>query len=136
MAAASASAEFRNGSALAEPVRPWDPAEPLPIMTAVPDDGGWGPSAAAERLEVGCAVSALPDPDDRPHRPYRLLALPFFRTAGGGAGNHLGAALRAILDASTELASRIGVDIVLVLRDRAAFSLAQKLRREAADDSS
>jgi hypothetical protein len=44
--------------------------------------------------------------------------------------------LRAILDASTELASRYKVDIVLVLRDRAAFSLAQKLRREAAKGSS
>ncbi|WP_427004473.1 SIR2 family NAD-dependent protein deacylase [Pseudarthrobacter sp. H2] len=135
LAAASASAEFRNGSSLAEPIRPWDPADPLPIMTAVPDDGSWGPSAVAERLEafVRCATSALPEAGGR---PYRLLALPFFGTAGGGAGNHLGAALRAILDASTELASRFGVDMVLVLRDRAAFSLAQKLRREAADGSS
>jgi hypothetical protein len=133
-AATSASAEFRNGSALAEPIHPWDPAAPLPIMTAVPDDGNWGPAIVAERLEafVCSAVSAFPNPDDR---PYRLLALPFFGTAGGGAGNHLGAALRAILVAATELAARYGVDLVLVLRDRAAFSLAQKLRREEGDCS-
>ncbi|MGO4843257.1 hypothetical protein AB4144_64380, partial [Rhizobiaceae sp. 2RAB30] len=62
--------------------------------------------------------------------------MPFFGTAGGGAGNHLGATLRSILDAATELAARYGVDLVLVLRDRAAFSLAQKLRREEVDCSS
>lgn len=132
---ASASAEFRDGSALAEPIRPWDPAAPLPIMTAVPDDGNWSPAVVAERLEAftRSAVSALPAPGDR---PYRLLALPFFGTAGGGAGNHLGAALRAILEAATELAARYGVDLVLVLRDRAAFALAQKLRREEVGSSS
>ncbi|MDQ0692160.1 SIR2 family protein [Arthrobacter sp. W4I7] len=136
MAVASASGEFRDGSALAEPIRPWDPAEPLPIMTAVPDDGRWSRAVVAERVEafVRSALTALPAPPD--HRPYRLLALPFFGTAGGGAGSHLGAALRAILDASTELAARFGVDLVLVLRDRSAFSLAQKLRREAADGPS
>ncbi|MCY1675621.1 SIR2 family protein [Pseudarthrobacter sp. SL88] len=135
MAAASASAEFRDGSALAEPIRSWESVLPLPIMTAVPDDGTWGSAVVAERLEafVCAALMTMPVPPDR--RPYRLLALPFFGTAGGGAGNHLGAALRAILDASAELASRYDVDIVLVLRDRAAFSLAQKLRREASDGS-
>lgn len=135
LAAASASAEFREGAALAEPIRPWDPSEPLPILTAVPDEGGWGPTDVVERLEafVTSAMSAVPDPDKR---PYRLLALPFFGTAGGGAGNHLGAALRTILDACSQLAATYGVDLVLVLRDRAAFSLAQKLRREVSSDSS
>jgi len=135
VAAASASAEFLDGSVLAEPIRPWDPATPLPIITAVPNDGSWSPAIVAQRLEafVRSAVSAVQDPG---HRPYRLLALPFFGTAGGGAGSHLGAALRAILDAASELAARFDVDLVLVLRDRAAFSLAQKLRREAANDSS
>jgi hypothetical protein len=135
LAAASASAGFREGVALAETIRPWDPSEPLPILTAVPDDGSWGPTAVVERLEafVRCAVAAVPDPVDR---PYRLLALPFFGTAGGGAGNHLGAALRAILDTCSQLAAKYRVDFVLVLRDRAAFSLAQKLRREVSSDSS
>ena len=135
LAAASASAGFREGVALAEPIRPWDPSEPLPILTAVPYDGRWGPTAVIERLEafVGSAMSAIPDPDDR---PYRLLALPFFGTAGGGAGNHLGAALRTILDACGQLAATYRVDLVLVLRDRAAFSLAQKLRREVSSESS
>lgn len=132
----SASAEFRNGNALAEPMRQWESSDPLPIMVAVPEDGTWSPAIVAERLEafVRSAVTAIPTPTD--HRPYRLLALPFFGTAGGGAGNHLGAALRAILEASTELAGRYRVDVVLVLRDKAAFSLAQKLRREGADGSS
>lgn len=117
---------------MAEPVRSWESSAPLPIMVAVPEDGTWSPAVVAERLEafVRSAVKAIPTPPDQ--RPYRLLALPFFGTAGGGAGNHLGAALRAILEASTELASRYRVDVVLVLRDRAAFSLAQKLRRQAA----
>jgi hypothetical protein len=113
----------------------WDEESPLPVMTAVPDDGSWGPNAVVDRLEafVGSAVSAVPEPVDR---PYRLLALPFFGTAGGGAGNHLGAALRAILDACSTLAVTYRVDLVLVLQDRAAFSLAQKLRREVPSDSS
>ncbi|TLM71636.1 SIR2 family protein [Pseudarthrobacter sp. NamB4] len=134
LASAAASGTFRNGRALAEPIAPWDSAEPLPVMTAVPDDGSWQHDAVAERLEafVSSAVAAVPSPE---HRPYRLLALPFFGAAGGGAGNHLGAALRAILDSSTQLASTYGVDIVLVLRDKAAFSLAQKLRREARNSS-
>jgi hypothetical protein len=135
LAAVSASAEFREGVALAEPIRHWAPSEPLPILTAVPEDGSWGPTDVVERLEafVGSAMSAVPDPDDR---PYRLLALPFLGTAGGGAGNHLGAALRTILDACSQLAATYRVDLVLVLRDRAAFSLAQKLRREVSRDSS
>ena len=135
LASASASAEFREGVALAEPIRAWDPSEPLPILTAVPFDGGWGPTDVVERLEafVTSAMSAVPDPDSR---PYRLLALPFFGTAGGGAGNHLGAALRTILEACSHLAATYRVDLVLVLRDRAAFSLAQKLRRDVPSDSS
>lgn len=136
LAAMSASAEFRDGNALAEPMRQWDSSAPLPIMVAVPEDGTWSPTIVAERLEafVRSAVTAVPEQPER--RPCRLLALPFFGTAGGGAGNHLGAALRTILDASTTLANRYNVDIVLVLRDKAAFSLAQKLRREAVDSSS
>lgn len=132
----SASAEFRNGNTLAEPMRHWESSAPLPIMVAVPEDGTWSPAIVAERLEafVRSAVIAVPEQPER--RPCRLLALPFFGTAGGGAGNHLGAALRAILDASNGLANRYNVDIVLVLRDKAAFSLAQKLRREAVDSSS
>jgi hypothetical protein len=100
------------------------------------NDGQWSPDVVAERLEafVVAALGALNTPFN--HRPYRLLALPFFGTQGGGAGNHLGAALRAILDSISELALRFEVDIVLVLRDRAAYSLAQKLRREVSNDSS
>lgn len=105
LAAGSASDGFHAGDLLAEPIRPWDTDAPLPIMTAVPDDGNWTTTAVAERLEafVRSAVAAIPESGTR---SQRLLALPFFGTAGGGAGNHLGAALRAILDASAELASR------------------------------
>lgn len=134
LASESASAEFRRGTSLAEVIRPWDLSEPVPVLTAVPDDGHWDPSSVAERLEafVKCCVQDIPEPANR---PYRLLALPFFGTDGGGAGQHLGAALRSILAASRELSARYQVDIVLVLRDRAAFSLAQKLRREQTADS-
>lgn len=100
-------------------------------MTAVPDDGSWSPDVVTERFEAFALSALIAVPAPSGCRPYRLLALPFFGTAGGGAGNHLGAAVRAILDASAELAYRFGVDLVLVLRDKAAFSLAQKLRREA-----
>lgn len=134
LAAASASDSFRDGAILAEPILPWDQNTPQPVMTAVPDDAYWTPAAVTRRLEafVQSAVTAIPEFGTRPRR---LLALPFFGTAGGGAGNHLGAALRAILDACNELASRYGVDLVLVLRDKAAFSLAQKLRRETPNQS-
>ncbi|MEV5053675.1 SIR2 family protein [Arthrobacter sp. LAR12-1-1.1] len=135
LAATSASADFRDGVSLAEAIRPWDNNVPLPIMTAVPEDANWTPAAVTKRLEafVRSAMAAIPESGKR---PQRLLALPFFGTAGGGAGNHLGAALRAILDACIDLASRYGIDLVLVLRDKAAFSLAQKLRRGASDQSS
>jgi hypothetical protein len=36
LGAASASPEFRKGSVLAEPIRPWDPNAPLPILTGGP----------------------------------------------------------------------------------------------------
>lgn len=130
LAANSASVSFLDGEVLAEPIHPWGPDAPLPVMTAVPTDGRWTPAAIAERLEAFVLSAAGAVPESRA-RPRRLLALPFFGTAGGGAGNNLGAALRAILDASNELAYRFDVDLVLVLRDKAAFSLAQKLRREA-----
>lgn len=134
LAMSSASRDFRDSLVMAEAVKGWDAETPLPIMTAVPADGHWTPAAVAERLEafVESAAASLPKSATRPHR---LFALPFFGTAGGGAGNHLGAALHAILDACNDIASRYGVDLVLVLRDRAAFSLAQKLRREATDHS-
>lgn len=134
MAQASGAEEFRAGRILAEPVRGWDPGSPLPVLTAVPNDGAWGTGVVAERLEafVRSAVTALPAPSSG--RPYPLLAIPFFGTAGGGAGNHLGAALREILHSTSDLSAKFKVDIVLVLRDRSAFSLAQKLRREASRD--
>lgn len=135
MAQASGAEKFRTGLTLAEPVRGWETESPLPVLTTVPDDGDWGPGVVAERLEafVRSALTALPGLPD--HRPYRLLAIPFFGTAGGGAGNHLGAALRDILNAASDLTAKFRVDMVLVLRDRAAFSLAQKLRREGSDDT-
>lgn len=135
LASKSASQAFRDGTRLAEAVRPWDTSKPAPILTAVPIDGRWDEAAVTERIEafVECCIGEIPQPA---HRPYRLLALPFFGTDGGGAGQHLGAALRAILTASNELSKKYQVDIVLVLRDRAAFSLAQKLRRDEGETSS
>jgi hypothetical protein len=129
IAAASASKDFRAGTVLAEPLAPWEPADPLPVLTAVPLDGIWDSTAVARRLEafVRAATSATSSPA---LRPCRLLAVPFFGTAGGGAGNHLGAMLRGLLDVCANLASKFDVDLVIVLRDKSAFSLAQKLRRD------
>ncbi|MFC9335826.1 SIR2 family protein [Arthrobacter sp. NPDC057009] len=135
MAEASCDEQFRLGQSHAAALRAWDQSSALPVLTAVPDDNQWSPEVVAERLNafVTAALGALDRPRNR--RPYKLLALPFFGTRGGGAGNHLGAALRGILDSISVLSNRHEVDIVLVLRDRAAFSLAQKLRREAANNS-
>ncbi|MGO4590339.1 SIR2 family protein [Paenarthrobacter sp. 2TAF44] len=131
LAKESCGRDFRTGRRFAQAVEKWDHQSPLPILTAVPDDNAWGPSVVGQRLEafVQAAKEVLPAPDLR--RPYPLLAMPFFGTAGGGAGQHLGAALRDILASASDLSTRYSVDIVLVLRDRSAFSLAQKLRREA-----
>jgi hypothetical protein len=136
LAEASCGDRFRTGQCHAASIHGWDQQSPRPVLTAVPDDNQWSPEIVAERLEafVIAALSALDKPFT--HRPYRLLAVPFFGTEGGGAGNHLGAALRAILDSISELAPRYAVDIVLVLRDRSAYSLAQKLRRDVSNDSS
>ncbi|WP_426006350.1 SIR2 family NAD-dependent protein deacylase [Paenarthrobacter sp. NyZ202] len=133
-AAKSASSKFRQGTSLAEVIRPWDESKPRPVLTAVPLDGRWDELAVTQRIEafVECCVREVPLPA---YRPYRLLALPFFGTDGGGAGQHLGAALRAILTTSQKLSRKYEVDIVLVLRDRAAFSLAQKLRRDESGTS-
>jgi hypothetical protein len=127
---------FRSGQSHAVAIRGWDQELPKPILTAVPNDSQWSPDIVTERLEafVVAALGSLNGPFS--HRPYRLLALPFFGTQGGGAGHHLGAALRAILDTISHLSLRYGVDIVLVLRDRSAYSLAQKLRREVSKDAS
>jgi hypothetical protein len=134
VASKSASQAFREGTRLAEVIRPWDVTKPVPVLTAVPIDGRWDESAVTQRIEafIECCVGEIPQPT---HRPYRLLALPFFGTGFGGAGQHLGAALRAILTASHDLSKKYQVDIVLVLRDRAAFSLAQKLRRDEGETS-
>ncbi|MBU8866622.1 SIR2 family protein [Paenarthrobacter aromaticivorans] len=131
LANASCGNDFRAGRVLAQAIRNWDQQSPQPVLTAVPHNNVWGPHVVAERLEafVVAAKEALGGRSSR--RPYPLLAIPFFGTAGGGAGQHLGAALRDILDCISDLSSRYSIDVVLVLRDRAAFSLAQKLRREA-----
>lgn len=131
LAAESCGDDFRAGRLFAQAIMDWDQTSPLPVLTAVPNNMAWGPQVVAERLEafVKAARDTLREPSS--HRPYPLLAMPFFGTAGGGAGRHLGAALRDILDCVSDLSGRYSVDIVLVLQDRAAFSLAQKLRREA-----
>lgn len=129
IAAASASTDFRAGIVLAEPLAPWEPTDPLPVLTAVPLDGTWDSTAVARRLEafVRAATRATSSPA---LRPYKLLAVPFFGTAGGGAGRNLGAVLRELLEICANLASEFAVDLVIVLRDKSAFALSQKLRRD------
>ncbi|WP_146068877.1 hypothetical protein [Arthrobacter sp. ZGTC131] len=127
---------FRSGQSHAAAIHDWDQKSPRPVLTAVSADNQWSPDVFAERLEafVVAALGVLNAPFNQ--RPDRLLAFPFFGTQGGGADNHRGAALRAILDTISELAIRYEVDIVRTLQGRSAYSLAQKLRREVINDSS
>lgn len=73
---------FRSGQAHAAAIHDWDQQSPRPILTTVPNHGQWSPDVVAERLEafVVAALGALKTPFN--HRPYRLLALPFFGTLG------------------------------------------------------
>ncbi|BDZ47122.1 SIR2 family NAD-dependent protein deacylase [Naasia aerilata] len=66
-------------------------------------------------------------------RPVPLLALPFFGSRGGGGRLTQGSLLTTLLDEVTETGERLGVDVVLVLRDEPAYALAQQLRRARGD---
>lgn len=129
LAHASVDSAFREGAKLAAPISAWPPSEPLPILTSVPPDNLWPPSVLLQRIEA-FADAALLALGPRPGRTtYPLLAIPFFGTEGGGGGRHLGEMLQDLLAAATQVSEQREADIVIVLQDRAAFALAQKIRR-------
>ncbi|MBE4717299.1 SIR2 family protein [Pseudarthrobacter sp. AB1] len=131
----SAGADFRDGSKLAQAILGWTEDAPLPVLTSVTVDNLWPSGALKERIHAfaEAAVDAIAA-RARP-RTLPLLAVPFFGTEGGGADRHLGAMLTALLEAASSASQDYNVDFVIVLRDKSAFSLAQKLRRAARDDS-
>lgn len=130
-AKAAAPAAFRRGDALAFAVPGGDVGGPVPIATAVPSRNRWNPQSVRERVHAfaQAAMTALPEAGSR--RPLRLLALPFFGSAGGSAED-LTAQMRALLEASREVAREKTVDVAIVVRDPAAYTLAQALRRDRA----
>lgn len=60
-------------------------------------------------------------------RPIPLLALPLVGTGRGGAGERRAGVLEALLERAQEVAES-GIDVVLVLANRQAYSAAQRLR--------
>lgn len=120
---------FRKGNKIAVPISVWPASEPLPILTSVPRDNLWTTTILFQRIDAfaDAALSAL---RSRPRREaYPLLAIPFFGTDGGGGGRHLGEMLQDLLAAATQVSEQRTTDVVIVLQDRAAFALAQKIRR-------
>lgn len=135
LAQESAGADFRNGSKLAQAILGWTDDAPLPVLTSVTEDNFWPSGALKVRIHAfaEAAVEAM-GARARP-RTLPLLAIPFFGTAGGGADRHLGAMLTALLEAAASASNDYNVDFVVVLRDKSAYSLAQKLRRATRKDS-
>ena len=58
------------------------------------------------------------------------IAMPILSIAGGGMGPHQGEVLAGLLQALSDAARRLDVDIVLVTPSASAFSAAQHVRRE------
>lgn len=130
----SADPSFREGTRFATAALNWPEQEPLPVFTSVPVHGVRSaeelrPRIAAYLLEAARAVSAMPRRRTAGTRRVPLLALPFFGTAAGGGDLQRGEIMRAILGAIVRELPTLGCDVVLVLRDEAAFALAQDIRR-------
>jgi hypothetical protein len=132
-AEAAAPDGFGSGETLAFAVPAVKTGEPIAIATAVPSNNRWDPESVGKRVHAfaTAALDALPKASSR--RPLRLLALPFFGSAGGSAGD-LAAQISALLEASLDVARENAADVAVVIRDRAAYTLAQTLRRNHADE--
>ena len=131
---------YSTGSLFSLPLKDWDPASPLPILTAVPLRGFTHAAELRPRIadfiRVGAAaakkrIAAATNVNGARRNP--LLAMPSFGTLGGGGHLHKGEILRVILDQARTSALEHGVDIVLVLRDERMFALAQVLRQDSPD---
>lgn len=130
----SAGPSFRQGKSFAAAALNWPETDPLPVFTSVPVKGVQSaddlrPRVAAFLREAARAVSAMPLRRTADTRRVPLLALPFFGTAAGGGDLQRGEIMRAILSAIVDELPTLRCDVVLVLRDEAAFALAQDIRR-------
>ncbi|MGO4228941.1 SIR2 family protein [Arthrobacter sp. YAF34] len=135
---ASAGPSFRQGKAFAVAAEDWPRDEPLPVFTSVPFRGvesanDLGPRIAAFLHEAARAVLLSPRAGTVQSRRVPLLALPFFGTAAGGGDLQRGEIMRTILRTIVRELPRLECDVVLILKDEAAFALAQDIRRANED---
>jgi len=125
---------YTNGKKFALPLEGWGSASPLPILTAVPLNGFEEAAELRPRIEkfirVGAYQASLRRTGSKDERPNALLAMPSFGTAGGGGRLLKGDILHVILEQTRETASEVGVDVVIVLRDKKMFALAQVKRKD------
>lgn len=130
----SADEAFRTGKTYALPANIWPRDEPLPVFTSVPVEGVRSadelqPRIAAFLRTAAEAVCKRRTAEAVKRRSMPLLAIPFFGTDAGGGDLQRGDIMRTILATVTGELPGLGCDVVLVLRDEAAFALAQDLRR-------
>ena len=117
------------------PITGFDPASPLPILTAVPHYGFEDANELRPRIDefirVGARQAAMRRTGSGHQRPNALLAMPSFGTAGGGGRLLKGKILQVILEQAHKTAAEMGVDVVIVLRDKKMFALAQVMRKDS-----
>lgn len=127
-------AEYSAGSKYTLPLQGLDPSSPLPILTAVPLNGFEDADDLRPRIEefirTGAQQAAMRRTGTQSERPNALLAMPSFGTAGGGGRLLKGKVLQVILEQARITAGAVGVDAVLVLRDKKMFALAQVMRKD------
>jgi len=127
-------AEYRAGSTFTLPLHGLDPSSPLPILTAVPLNGFKDADDLRPRIDefirVGAQQAAVRRAGSKSERPNALLAMPSFGTAGGGGRLLKGKVLQVIMEQARETAGEVGVDVVIVLRDKKMFALAQVMRKD------
>lgn len=124
---------FERGDSLAAALPGVNGNRPRPVATAVPIHGLATPQQLKEPLkaflDTAAQELAISNTQMKPGRSKYLLAIPFFGTAGAGGDMQRGEIIKVLLDGLAAGAERHGVDAVLVLRDPAAYGLAQSIRR-------
>lgn len=120
---------FGAGGSLAFAIPPQSADDPVAVATAVPSDNVWTPSAVRDRVDAFARAALAARPTAAPGRPRPLLAVPFLGSRGGSARD-LGGQVASLLAACRETAEALGADIAVVLRDEAAYALAQAHRRK------
>ena len=131
--ASSQNEAFSAGSIFAVPLVAWPQGRPLPVLTAVPLYGMESTQDLVpplrEFIKVGADQARSRRGKAETARPVPLLAIPLFGTGAGGAGRVRGEVLGLLLEESRRAAAEAGVDVVLVLRNKNDFALAQELRK-------